>query len=510
MKRDGATVSLWQEIPDYASQTTSANKVYDVLIAGGGITGVTTGLLLQKAGLNVAIAETHSLCFGTTGGTTAHINSFFDTTYDQIESDFGADAAKLVSEATRQSRELFRRHATDYNINCGFEEKDGYVYAQTPEQVELLDKMYDASKRAGSEVEYVQEIPVPVAFQKAIVYRRQAQLHPTRYVQALAKAFEEGGGVILQDCPVEKVDSDNDLLRIETGSGTIRAKNLVWATHIPPGINLLHFRNAPYRSYAISVKLKSGTYPDALAYDMYDPYHYYRTQDIDGEKYLIIGGEDHKTAHEENTNACFNDLVAHARKYFDIEEITHHWSSQYFEPSDGLAYIGHLPGNPENVYVATGYSGNGITYSHIAAITLTDLITKGKSEFADLFAPGRVKPVAGFASFVQENADVVKEFVAKRINVEKIDGLSELAHGEAKVVKYEGETVAVYKDENGGIHALNPVCTHAKCIVGWNRAEKTWDCPCHGARYDINGEVLTGPARRGLEKVEIENKATES
>ncbi|RYF82618.1 MAG: FAD-dependent oxidoreductase [Chitinophagaceae bacterium] len=416
----------------------------------------------------------------------------------------------LVSEATRQSRELFRRHVTDYNINCGFEEKDGYVYAQTPEQVELLDKMYDASKRAGSEVEYVQEIPVPVAFQKAIVYRGQAQLHPTRYVQALAKAFEEGGGVILQDCPVEKVDSDNDLLRIETGSGTISAKNLVWATHIPPGINLLHFRNAPYRSYAISVKLKSGTYPHALAYDMYDPYHYYRTQDIDGEKYLIIGGEDHKTAHEENTNACFNDLVAHARKYFDIEEITHHWSSQYFEPSDGLAYIGHLPGNPENVYVATGYSGNGITYSHIAAITLTDLITKGKSEFADLFAPGRVKPVAGFASFVQENADVVKEFVAKRINVEKIDGLSELAHGEAKVVKYEGETVAVYKDENGGIHALNPVCTHAKCIVDWNRAEKTWDCPCHGARYDINGEVLTGPARRSLEKVEIENKAAES
>jgi hypothetical protein len=240
---------------------------------------------------------------------------------------------------------------------------------------------------------------------------------------------------------------------------------------------------------------------------MYDPYHYYRTQEIDGEKYLIIGGEDHKTAHEENTNACFNDLIAHTRKYFDIKEITHHWSSQYFEPSDGLAYIGHLPGNPENVYVATGYGGNGITYSHIAAITLSDIITKGHSEFADLFSPGRIKPVAGFAAFVQENADVVKEFVARRIAVEKIDGLSDLAKGEAKVVKYEGETLAIYKDENGGIHALNPVCTHAKCVVGWNRAEKTWDCPCHGARYDISGEVLTGPARRGLEKVELEGLA---
>lgn len=506
MKRDGARISLWQNnMPDYTpGQTASTDAVYDVLIAGGGITGVTTALLLQKAGKKVAIAEAHGLCFGTTGGTTAHINSFFDTSYDQIESDFGKEAAQLISKATRQARELFRTQVTDYNINCGFEEKEGYVFAQTAEQTDQLDKMYEASKRVGSEVEYVQEIPVPIEFQKAIVYRGQAQLHPARYVQALAKAFEEAGGVIMQNCPVEKFQNEDDILEIETGNGTIKAKALIWATHIPPGINLLHFRNAPYRSYAISVKLKNDAYPDALAYDMYDPYHYYRTQDIDGEKYLIVGGEDHKTAHEENTNNCFNNLIAHTRKYFDVAEITAHWSSQYFEPSDGLAYIGHLPGNPDNVYVATGYGGNGITYSHIAAITLTDLLTKGSSEFAHLFSPGRIKPIAGFAAFVQENADVVKEFISKRLSAKKIEGLSELAHGEAKVVKYEGNTVAIYKDDNGGIHALNPVCTHAKCVVGWNSAEKTWDCPCHGARYDINGEVLTGPARRGLEKVELD------
>ena len=506
MKRDGATISLWQDnVSDFTpTESASVNAVYDVLIAGGGITGITTALLLQKAGKRVVVAEAHTLCFGTTGGTTSHINSFFDTSYDQLESDFGLEAAQLVSKASRRSRELFHQHVTEYNIDCGFAEKDGYVYAQTPEQAEQLDSIYDGSKKAGAEVEYVQEIPVPIQFEKAIRFRGQAQIHPTRYVQALAKAFEAAGGVVVQNCPVDKFKSEGDVLHVETAQGTIRAKNLVWATHIPPGINLLHFRNAPYRSYAISVKLNNDAYPDGLAYDLYDPYHYYRTQEIDGEKYLIIGGEDHKTAHEENTNACFNDLIAHARKYFDIKEITHHWSSQYFEPSDGLAYIGHLPGNPENVYVATGYGGNGITYSHIAAITLSDLIVKGQSEFADLYSPGRIKPVAGFAAFVQENADVVKEFVAKRVAVEKIDGLSELAHGEAKVVKYEGETVAIYKDESGGIHALNPVCTHAKCVVGWNRAEKTWDCPCHGARYDINGKVLTGPARRGLEKVELE------
>jgi Rieske Fe-S protein len=157
------------------------------------------------------------------------------------------------------------------------------------------------------------------------------------------------------------------------------------------------------------------------------------------------------------------------------------------------------------VYVATGYGGNGMTYSHIAARTLHDLIVKGQSEYADLYRPGRIKPVAGFAAFVKENADVVKEFVSKRINQKELPNLADLATGDATVVKYEGRSLAIYKDESGGLFALNPVCTHAKCIVAWNRAEKSWDCPCHGARYDIMGNVLTGPARKGLEVVSLQD-----
>ncbi|MGZ5221217.1 MAG: FAD-dependent oxidoreductase, partial [Chitinophagaceae bacterium] len=504
MKRDGSTISFWQaNMPDYNAKATRLSSfIFDVVIVGAGITGVTTGLLLQKAGKKCLIAEAHTLCFGTTGGTTAHINSFFDTTYDLIKTDFGVEAASLISKATKASLQLFKQNIEEYKIDCGFEEKDGYVYAQTLEQADELDKIFDATKEAGTEIEYVKEIPVPIEFQKAVLYKRQAQIHPTRYVQALAKAFEAEGGGIVQYCPVDKFEDEDGILVIETAKGKVKARNLIWATHTPPGINILHFQLAPYRSYAIAVKLKDELYPDAVAYDMYDPYHYYRTQDIDGEKYFIIGGEDHKTAHEENTEACFSNLIAHVKKHFDVTEITHRWSSQYFEPADGLAYIGHLPGNPDNVYVAAGYGGNGITYSHIAAPLLTDLITKGESELKELFSPGRIKPIAGFAAFVKENADVVKEFISKRISSEKIKDLSELAKGEAKVVKYEGERIAMYKDDNGKVHALSPVCTHAGCIVAWNVAEKTWDCPCHGARYSIAGDVLTGPARKPLEKLE--------
>lgn len=511
MKRDGTRKSLWQDkMPDYISKTQSiGDKIFDVLIVGGGVTGIITALQLQKAGVQCVVAEAHNLCFGTTGGTTAHLNTFFDTTYSDIQSKFGEDSAQLVVKATNQALGLYHNNIEEYGIDCGYEQKDGYLYSQDEQQTEELQKIFEASKKAGADVAYTDRIPLPVEFQKAIVYHTQANIHPSRYVYALAKKFEEAGGIILQNCSVQNFKEDK-ILEVETSQQTIKAKNLIWATHIPPGINLLHFRCAPYRSYAMAVTLNDDAYPDGLAYDMYDPYHYYRTQKIDEKKFLIVGGYDHKTAHEQNTEACFNKLEAHIRKYYDVKEVAFKWSSQYFEPVDGLAYIGHLPGSPDNVFVATGYGGNGMTYSHIAAIMLTDLITKGKSDYAKLFDPDRLKPIAGFTNFIKENTDVVKEFIGKRLSKEKLTALTELAPGEGKVVKYEDHSLAIYKDENGKLHALNPVCTHAKCTVGWNSAEKSWDCPCHGARYSINGEVLTGPARQGLEVVELKELAEEN
>lgn len=507
MKRDGACTSLWQKnVETYSPKHTELkDNTFNVLIVGGGVTGITTALLLQKAGKRCMVAEAHNLCFGTTGGTTAHLNTFLDTSYDQIRSRFGEEDAQVIARATASALDLYRSHIEEYKIDCGYAQKDGYLFAQDEKQAEELEKIYEASRQAGVDVAYTDRIPVPMEFTKAIVYHEQAQIHPVRYVHALAKAFEAAGGVIVQDCRVLDVKETDKTLEVETSQGQVTTGSLIWATHIPPGINLLHFRCAPYRSYAMAVTLKNNAYPDDLSYDMYDPYHYYRTQEVDGKKYLIAGGEDHKTGHEENTEACFAKLEAHLRTHFEVDEIVHKWSSQYFEPADGLAYIGHLPGNPEQVLVATGFGGNGMTYSHVAAITLTQMIISGRSDYEKLFSPDRVKPVAGFVNFVKENADVIKEFVGKRLSKEKLTTLADLAPGEARVVKYEGKSLAVYKDESGELYALNPVCTHAKCTVGWNSAEKTWDCPCHGARYSILGDVLTGPARKGLEVVLLQD-----
>lgn len=511
MKRDGFLKSLWQDqVPDFVPQSGMGSKRdYDVLVAGGGITGITTALQMQKAGLQCIVMDAQSLCFGTTGGTTAHLNTFLDTGYHRVENDFGIEGARLLAKATHAALDLYHSNVEEYAIDCGYEQKDGYLYAQDEKQTEELNQILEASRKAGVDVAYTDRIPVPMEFQKAIVYHEQANLHPSRYVYALARAFEGKGGVILQNCMVKSFTGDA-ILEVETTQGLFRAKSLIWATHIPPGVNLLHFRCAPYRSYALAVTLNNESYPNGLAYDMYDPYHYYRTQLVSGKKYLIAGGEDHKTAHEENTEACFTRLEAHVRKYFDVKDVAFRWSSQYFEPSDGLAYIGHLPGNPDNVFVATGYGGNGMTYSHIASIELTSLVIKKESAFDNLFRPARVKPVAGFANFVKENADVIKEFVGKRLSMEKLNDLADIAPGQAKLVKYEGKSLALYKDEGGQLHAVSPVCPHAKCAVGWNSAEKSWDCPCHGSRFTIDGMVLTGPAREGLEVVEIEQLVHEN
>ncbi|MDQ6763573.1 MAG: FAD-dependent oxidoreductase [Bacteroidota bacterium] len=504
MKRDGATKSLWQkEIPDYNSQThTLTSIVYDVLIVGGGMTGISTGLLLQKAGKKCIIAEAKTIGFGTSGGTTAHLNTFMDSPYSEIEKNFGEDNAHLVYTSATGALELIEKNIIEYNINCGFSKQQGFLFSQDDDQSKELEDIFEASAKAGCEVKYSDKIPVPVEFKKAMIFEKQAQFHPSQYLYGIAKAFEDAGGTLLQGCRITGLH-EKDILEIESDRGIINARHLIYATHTPPGGNVLHFRCAPYRSYAMALKLKDNNYPAGLAYDMYDVYHYYRTQEIDGEKYLIAGGEDHKTAHEENTEMCFTKLEAYLRKYFAIEHIPYKWSSQDFQSVDGLPYIGHLPGNGNNVFVATGFGGNGMTYSHIAAKLLTDMIVTAKSAYEKLYSPGRIKPIAGFTDFVKEAADVAVNFIGKWFTSSTINELSDIANGEAKVVKYESHSIALFKDESGKSHAVNPACTHIDCKVAWNNAEESWDCPCHGSRFDADGEMLTAPARRNLEKIDL-------
>ena len=347
------------------------------------------------------------------------------------------------------------------------------------------------------------DVPTPTPYIKAMSIKEQAQFHPLDYILALAQHFEAMGGRIVHDCRLTEFSEEDKVLTIKTSKGEVKADAMIYATHIPPGVNVLHFLCAPYRTYAIAVKLKDDNYPDALIYDLDDPYHYFRTQEVDGKHYLIAGGEDHKTGQEENTHERFKCLETYVRKYYDVDHVAYQWSSQYYEPADGLPYIGHLPGNPDNVYVATGFGGNGMIYGTASALILTALITKGESEYGALLSPDRVKPMASMGNVIKESAAVTKDMITGWLSIPKLEEAVELAKGEAKVVKYEGKTVALYKDNNGALHAVHPACPHIKCSVAWNTAEKSWDCPCHGSRFSYTGELLTGPASSDLGKIDL-------
>lgn len=506
MYRDGARKSIWQEEIRRFSSDAVLNQAFDVAIVGGGITGVSTALKLQQSGKKCILLEASNIGFGTTGGTTAHLNNFFDTTYNEAISSFGLENARLLAEVGTEAIRIIQNNIRSFNIDCDFEEKSAYLFALDKEQQKQLKDIVDGASKVDVEINYTEEIPFPVPFKEAVVIPGQAQFHPVKYIKALCEAFQDLGGIIQEDCLCENHDEHEEGIILKTSKGEIRAEHVVYATHIPPGMSILHTTNAPYRSYAIAFSLKDNDYQRELGYDLADPYHYYRIQEIDGENLLIAGGEDHKTGHEEDTGACFSRLENYVRQYFNVDTARYSWSSQYYEPADGFPYIGKLPSSKGKIFTATGFSGNGMIFGTITSQIITDLIVTGSSRYEKMFSPSRIKPIAGFTEFVKENAVVAYDFIKDKLFAEKISSLAEVKEGEAKVIKYEVDSYAVYKETNGKMHLVKSTCPHALCEVRWNSAELSWDCPCHGSRFNVKGKMLTGPAVKDLPRIESESE----
>lgn len=502
--RDGVNKSLWQDLRYSHVSETIANTevVYDAIIVGGGITGITTALMLQRAGMQCMVIEAANIGFGTTGGTSAHLNTFFDATYPEITSDFGEDAAKLVAQAGKQAVSIIKGFVDEWSIDCDFEYKDGLLFSGNEKETKQLLEILEASRQAGVETIESADNGLPLLFEKCIRFADQGQFHPLKYVLGLAGQYRNLGGIILENTFVTGTDFKDDIHQISAGNLSFKGRNLVYATHVPPGINVMNFTCAPYRSYVIAAELLDDSYPKELHYDMQEPYHYFRTHHIGGKPYLVAGGEDHKTGHGEPEQA-FENLENYVREHFKIAAVPYRWSSQYYVPVDGLPYIGQLPLSSERTFMATGFNGNGMIFGTIAGQMIAEEILGIENPYSDLFSPSRIKPLAGFSEFVKENADVTWHLIADRFSAKDLDSIAELKYGEGIVADLNGKKIAVYKDSAGEVTALSPVCTHAGCTVHFNSAEKSWDCPCHGGRFDTSGRVLTGPPRKDLEKINL-------
>jgi glycine/D-amino acid oxidase-like deaminating enzyme/nitrite reductase/ring-hydroxylating ferredoxin subunit len=469
----------------------------DVAIIGAGITGLTAALRLAKAGRTVAVLDLGGVASGATAHTSAHLTAALDRSYATLASKFGKDQLKLAVHASTTAIDRIEALVGEHGIGCGFERVPGFKFTERSEDEADLAAEAELAREVGLEVGLTRSAPLPFAHRVALRFDRQAQFHPLRYAFGLAAALAGGTCRIHAGTRVIEVE-DGSPCRLRTESGhTLLAGAVFHATHTPINLVLsVHTRVAPYTSYVVAAPATAPV-ENALFWDTADPYHYIRRFVDGGHEYLIIGGADHKTGQEEDTRQRFAQLEEYARARFPIGPIERRWSWEVLEPADGLPYIGRMAGT-ENVFLATGFAGTGLTSGTIAGMVVADLIVGATSPWEELFTPARVKPVASAVEELKENANAAWRFVADRVRPPDVQRIEEIAPGEGRIVTVDGERTAAWRDEEGNTRLMSPVCTHAGCIVQWNLAERTWDCPCHGGRYHADGRVLCGPPAKDL------------
>lgn len=461
----------------------------DVAIVGGGITGITAAHLLKEAGKKVAVLEMSRIGSGVTGGTTAHITEVLDGSYRKLLKNYGEEKGHLIADAAHSAIELIARLVHQQKINCDFRPVNGYLYTEFEDKVADIEAEIEAARTMGLKCELTGDVPLPFPVKAALKVNYQAEFHPLKYLYALAKSIPGDGSYIFENTHVEKFIEGTTGCRITCNGGAVKASKLILATHTPIGTNLpLQTRLSPYRSYVIGVHLMDMEIPVGLFWDTEDPYNYIRNH---GDL-LIIGGRDHKTGQEDDADGRYMELEGYTYKHFPVEDVAYRWSSQVYEPVDLIPYIGLNPGS-KHIYVATGYAGNGITYGTLAARILSDIVLKESNPYIELYNPSRLKPFAAASEFLMENLNVAKHFIADRLESPEVESLKDIPAGQGKLIEINDEKVAAYRSPEGEVKLLSPECTHMGCIVQWNNAEKTWDCPCHGGRYKPTGEVIEGP-----------------
>lgn len=503
---DGKNRSLWddRELPTFPPL--AGDTQVDVAIVGAGITGLTAARLLVEAGRTVAILDQGKVGTGTTGGTSAHVTQVPDRRFREIYSQFGDDGARALVASSRAALDRIAVWVEADPIDCDYQQVPAYLYTESPDEVSDLEEEARIAREAGMSAELVREVPLPFKAVAAVRYDGQARFHPLAYLAGLARRVVEGGGKIYENTRVVKVeegDHGQPCQVITKSGGTVTAKTVLFATHTPAGFTLLHAELEPFRSYVLAARLRDQVPPDGLFFDTADPYNYTRMQPGERGDLLIVGGKDHPTGKVKETEACYRELEEYVRERWNVESVEYRWSAQFYEPPDGLPLIVEALSS-DRVFVATGYSGTGLMFGTLAGMLLVDRVLGRPNPWADLYRATRFKPLAAGPNLAKLNLGVIKDFVLDRVQIPKVQDLSEVPLGEGQVVEIGGEKVAVYRGQDGVVHTVSPVCTHLACIVHWNTAEKTWDCPCHGGRYTPDGQVIEGPPIKALAPVHVQ------
>jgi glycine/D-amino acid oxidase-like deaminating enzyme/nitrite reductase/ring-hydroxylating ferredoxin subunit len=515
--RDGQTVPTWKQLVTTPQNPRPPEKAHaDVCVVGAGIAGLMTAYLLSKEGKSVVVLDEGPVGAGQTERTSAHLGSAIDDRFSEVEKIHGVAGSRVAYESHAAAIDLIESTAREEKINCDFARLDGLLFPM-PDGPEVLDEELAAARRAGFVgVERLESVRIAGREQgPCLRFPNQGRFHPLKFLYGLAAVLERRGVKIYTGCRVKDVQGTDEKnkqparAQIDDGPAAVTADAIVVATNTPAPINDwmgIYTKQAPYRTYLIAAKVPRGSFEDVLWWDNGDPYHYVRLEAApegsmgrEGHDLLLVGGEDHKVGQFPENAAPFAALETWARKQFPVVgDVVGRWSGQVQEPSDYVGFIGVAPTAKPNVYVITGDSGMGLTHGTLGARLVTDLIMGRPNPWAKLYDPSRKQTNTDFAA---ENANVMKQYV-DWVTPGDVKDAGQIVKGEGAVMREGMKKVAVYRDEAGKVHKCSATCTHLGCIVQWNSVEKSWDCPCHGSRFDPLGRVVMGPAIDDLAKVD--------
>ncbi|WP_081112262.1 FAD-dependent oxidoreductase [Bdellovibrio sp. HCB117] len=504
------THSYWMDSVEMPpTKALDKDLMVDTCVVGGGLGGLITAYLLMKEGRSVCVLEAHELGSGQTGRTTAHFTTALDDRYFEIERLHGEEKASFAAESHQAALDEIERIIKEEGIECEMQHLDGYLFLAEGDHLTTLEDEFRAATRAGLIVKLVQQPPLGFDCGTCLCFPRQIQLHPLKLLRGLADTILKKGQAIFTNTVVVDVQGGEQASVTTRDGHTVRAQNIVVATNSPINdLFAIHTKQAPYRTYVVAGLIAKGRFPHVLCWDTGDPYHYIRTTPYSvTHDLIIVGGEDHKTGQNPYPEHSLKNLEEWARTRFPIESVRYRWSGQVMEPVDGMGFLGHNPMDKNNVYIITGDSGNGMTHCVVGGILIRDQIMNRPNPWQELYDPSRVNLKAA-KEFISENANVAAQYT-EYVTPDHVKSLDDIPEGEGAVVNLGLKKVAVYKDEVGHLEFMSAVCPHLAGVVHWNSLEKSWDCPCHGSRFDCHGKVIEGPAFDDLTPVGHKDKPKE-
>lgn len=494
--------SLWIETTKNKINLKSleGDEETEICVIGGGLFGLTTAYYLTKCGKKVIVLEKGEIGSKVSGNTTGKITSQHDLFYAHLIDDYGEDYAKKYLEANEKAIQNIKQIIKEEQIDCDFSMQKSYVYTTKEDEVLEIQKEVEAVNKLGKDAKFVNKIDLPIKIKGAIEFDGQAQFHPRKYMLGLANSIIKQNK-IYQYTTVIDVEKNGEKYKVYTDKGSVEAKYIVMASHFPiinmPGFYFVKMYQST--SYLIAVETKSQL-PQGMYINVKEPMYSFRTANYNGKEILLIGGVGNKTGEPIEDNSHYKKLEKKAREMYPDCKILYRWNTRDCISLDKIPYIGEFSNLMKNVYVGTGFKKWGMTSTNVAANIVTDKIMGNKNKYEEIFTATRMKPIKNRWEVENILKQTVNSIALNKFKIEPYS-IEQIKNDNAAIIEINGDNIGVYKDAKGEVYAVKPNCSHLGCLLSWNNLDKTWDCPCHGSRFDYMGRNIYEPAIKNLEKI---------